>query len=182
MVIDGVIQASDAQDLEALDIESIEVLKGAAAAELYGERGANGVIQITTKRDEGPPPPNEAAAVTEFEVEEFDAEEFDAVGTFRVREVHWTEETPSIPRRALEVAERGLRSAWGLIAKPLRSRTSPSEEPLVVVDGEVWSRAKLESVDRDRIDRIEIVKGAAAAELYGERGANGVIQVYLKTR
>jgi TonB-dependent SusC/RagA subfamily outer membrane receptor len=32
------------------DIESIEVLKDAAAATMYGMRGANGVIIITTKR------------------------------------------------------------------------------------------------------------------------------------
>ncbi|MES2522074.1 MAG: SusC/RagA family TonB-linked outer membrane protein [Gemmatimonadota bacterium] len=37
-------------DIEALDIESIEVLKGAAAAALYGSRAAAGVVAITTKR------------------------------------------------------------------------------------------------------------------------------------
>ena len=35
------------------DIARIEVLKDAGAAGLYGMRGANGVIIITTKRDEG---------------------------------------------------------------------------------------------------------------------------------
>lgn len=35
------------------DIESIEVLKDAAAAAIYGSRGANGVILITTKRGKG---------------------------------------------------------------------------------------------------------------------------------
>ena len=34
------------------DIESIEVLKDASAAAIYGSRGANGVILITTKRGE----------------------------------------------------------------------------------------------------------------------------------
>jgi TonB-dependent SusC/RagA subfamily outer membrane receptor len=33
-----------------MDIESIEIVKGAAAASLYGSRAANGVIQITTQR------------------------------------------------------------------------------------------------------------------------------------
>ena len=35
------------------DIESIEVLKDAAASAIYGSRGANGVILITTKRGKG---------------------------------------------------------------------------------------------------------------------------------
>ena len=36
--------------LSASEIESVEVLKDAAALALYGEKGANGVIRITTKR------------------------------------------------------------------------------------------------------------------------------------
>lgn len=35
------------------DVESIEVLKDAGAAAIYGSRGANGVILITTKRSGG---------------------------------------------------------------------------------------------------------------------------------
>lgn len=38
------------QDLNANDVESISVLKGPNAAALYGSRGANGVVLITTKK------------------------------------------------------------------------------------------------------------------------------------
>jgi len=55
-VIDGV-PLSDAgfngtltMDFDSQDIESIEVIRGAAAAALYGSRGANGVIDIKTNR------------------------------------------------------------------------------------------------------------------------------------
>jgi len=44
-----------AQDINANDIESISVLKGAAAAALYGQRAKNGVILITTKSGKGNP-------------------------------------------------------------------------------------------------------------------------------
>jgi iron complex outermembrane recepter protein len=37
-------------DINAYDIEDYTILKGGAAAALYGERGANGVILITTKK------------------------------------------------------------------------------------------------------------------------------------
>lgn len=50
IVINGV--QSNSQDLEALspnDVKSVDVLKGSSAA-IYGARGANGVIIITTKR------------------------------------------------------------------------------------------------------------------------------------
>jgi TonB-linked SusC/RagA family outer membrane protein len=57
-VVDGVVLAStfgrSSADLSSLDIESIEVIKGAAAASLYGSRAAAGVIQIRTRRGTGP--------------------------------------------------------------------------------------------------------------------------------
>ena len=40
-------------DINQEDVESINVLKGAAASALYGERGLNGVIVITTKKGKG---------------------------------------------------------------------------------------------------------------------------------
>ena len=49
LIVDGAILNSGAQDLDAQDIENIEIVKGAAAASLYGSRAAAGVIQITTK-------------------------------------------------------------------------------------------------------------------------------------
>lgn len=47
-VVDGVI-TSDIKFLSPSDIKSMEILKDASAAAIYGSRGANGVILITTK-------------------------------------------------------------------------------------------------------------------------------------
>ncbi len=49
-VVDGVIGVSGIELLNPGDIESLEVLKDASATAIYGARGANGVIMITTKR------------------------------------------------------------------------------------------------------------------------------------
>ncbi|MDE5997415.1 MAG: TonB-dependent receptor [Muribaculaceae bacterium] len=49
-VLDGIPYDGDIAALNPSDIESMTVLKDAAAAALYGARGANGVILITTKR------------------------------------------------------------------------------------------------------------------------------------
>lgn len=46
----GVTQQSRLNDLNPDDIESMEILKGASAAALWGARAANGVIVITTKK------------------------------------------------------------------------------------------------------------------------------------
>ena len=50
LVIDGVAYANKTlRDISSEDIESINVLKGATASALYGFRGSNGAILITTK-------------------------------------------------------------------------------------------------------------------------------------
>ncbi|MDR0788352.1 MAG: SusC/RagA family TonB-linked outer membrane protein [Gemmatimonadota bacterium] len=54
IVVDGVILGGEGtistSDIDAMDIESIEVIRGAAASSLYGSRAAAGVISITTAR------------------------------------------------------------------------------------------------------------------------------------
>lgn len=48
-IIDGYI-GGDLNSVNPLDIESIEILKDASATAIYGARGGNGVVLITTKR------------------------------------------------------------------------------------------------------------------------------------
>ena len=49
LVIDGVISHGSINEINTADIQSIDVLKDASAAAIYGSRAANGVIIITTK-------------------------------------------------------------------------------------------------------------------------------------
>nr|WP_291591031.1 TonB-dependent receptor [Bacteroides sp.] len=49
IILDG-FEVSSLNDVPPTDIESIEVLKDAASTAIYGARGANGVILVTTKR------------------------------------------------------------------------------------------------------------------------------------
>ncbi|MFA6592568.1 MAG: TonB-dependent receptor [Bacteroidales bacterium] len=51
-VIDGVPMGS-LQDVSPSDIQSIEILKDASSSAIYGSRGSNGVVLITTKRGNG---------------------------------------------------------------------------------------------------------------------------------
>lgn len=48
-IVDGV-QYSNIQDINPNDIQSMEVLKDASSTAIYGSRGSNGVIIVTTKR------------------------------------------------------------------------------------------------------------------------------------
>lgn len=53
IIVDGVMLEGTLQDINVDDVESMEVVKGAAASALYGSRAGNGVIVITTKRGVG---------------------------------------------------------------------------------------------------------------------------------
>jgi TonB-dependent SusC/RagA subfamily outer membrane receptor len=68
-----------------------------------------------------------------------------------------------------------------------------SADPLYIVDGVVvnndspslvylggYTQNRLVDVNPDDIDRIEVVKGAAAAALFGSRANNGVVQIFTK--
>ncbi|MGE0930491.1 SusC/RagA family TonB-linked outer membrane protein [Peijinzhouia sedimentorum] len=71
-----------------------------------------------------------------------------------------------------ENASIQLRGASGI--------STDASEPLVVVDG-VLTEGGLSIVNAQDIERIEVLKGASAASLFGSRAANGVIQIFTKT-
>ncbi|GAA4786450.1 TonB-dependent receptor [Olivibacter ginsenosidimutans] len=50
IVLDGVIYNGDIADINPNDIESIDILKDASSAAVYGARAANGVMLVTTKK------------------------------------------------------------------------------------------------------------------------------------
>ncbi len=73
------------------------------------------------------------------------------------------------------------------------STLSRSAEPLYIVDGVIvdnssnqlidlggYSSNRIADLDPNEIDHIEIVKGAAAAALYGSRANDGVVQIFTK--
>ncbi len=53
ILVDGVQISGSLADINSDDVESIEVVKGAAASALYGSRAGNGVIAVMTKRGMG---------------------------------------------------------------------------------------------------------------------------------
>ncbi len=71
------------------------------------------------------------------------------------------------------------------------STLSQSNEPVIYIDGVRVDNggggvgpgggpSRLDEINPDAIDRIEILKGAAAASLYGTQAASGVVQIFTK--
>lgn len=52
IVLDGVVTDKKIRDIDSWTIYSISVLKDQAATDKYGEKGMNGVLEITTKKDQ----------------------------------------------------------------------------------------------------------------------------------
>jgi TonB-dependent SusC/RagA subfamily outer membrane receptor len=88
----------------------------------------------------------------------------------------------------------GTVGVGGMIRIRGMTSISLSGDPVVYIDGirvdassdqsGVWfggqDVSRLQDLTPSEIDRVEVVKGAAAASLYGTQGANGVIQIFTK--
>lgn len=84
-VIDGIPTQGGMHEINPNDIESMQVLKDAASASIYGARAANGVIIITTKRGHDGPRVNFKSNVS---VQQFHTE-MDPLNTEQRARVYW---------------------------------------------------------------------------------------------
>ncbi len=85
------------------------------------------------------------------------------------------------PAGGISITLRGASTVFG------------SSDPLYVIDGVIvdnsstellplggYQQNRLVDINPDDIERIEIIKGAAAAAIYGSRASNGVVQIFTK--
>ncbi len=59
--------------------------------------------------------------------------------------------------------------------------TPDEDRPLIIVDGEVAEHFEFNSLNTDEIESIEVLKGSAATEVYGDKAANGAVIISLKS-
>ncbi|SEK68664.1 M56 family metallopeptidase [Parapedobacter koreensis] len=120
--------------LDPMRIESINVLKETSATAMYGSRGANGAIQIKTKK-----------------------------------QADYSVANPADSSNLAVVIRR-------------QSKGDGHNVPLIIVDGEEQTSDALGKLSSDDIDGIRVWKDKAATDKYGEKGANGVIEITTKDR
>lgn len=180
---------------DAANIARIEVLKGPAAATLYGDEAASGVIQIFTE-DGG-----------------FEAEVITVTGTVRMNEdliikadtLAITLGTPAIavPSVSVETGPVWMKPGKDLVfqadtfaitglpgkrdwetwfSEGVIATAAPDSRPVIYVDGVRVDEGTsgLNALLPDGIDRIEVIRGEDARKQYGEEGANGVILIFTK--
>jgi TonB-linked SusC/RagA family outer membrane protein len=110
--------------------------------------------------------------------------------TFTVGRVN-EEQLQEVPGASALVAVQGKIAAvrlvptsaqpGGEVALRLRGATSIGgrQDPLIIVDG-VITQFGLADMAPEDIEKVEVIKGAAASSLYGSNAANGVVQVFTK--
>ncbi|WP_438425111.1 SusC/RagA family TonB-linked outer membrane protein [Aquimarina macrocephali] len=101
-VIDGVIQHS-IPIVNPNDVQSVSVLKDASATSLYGSRGANGVVIVTTKR--GTSGKSEISVSSKVAINTFNTGKFEVMDSRQLYEYH-TQFANSQPWFAPELLDR----------------------------------------------------------------------------
>ncbi|MEZ5041670.1 MAG: SusC/RagA family TonB-linked outer membrane protein [Saprospiraceae bacterium] len=81
----------------------------------------------------------------------------------------------------LKVNQLGAQPGQGAFLQ-LRSANSIAngQQPLILLDGIYLNGASLADINPEDIDKVEVLKGAAGASLFGSQAANGVIQFFTK--
>jgi len=130
IVIDGVIFNGDLAEINVNDVETVDVLKDASAASIYGSRASNGVVVFTTKKGKTGKPvirvTTKIGAVTGARRNEtFKAgdEVMDWLGDMNDAITGWYGE-PWSPNRAYDKTPSEFQSAW-LAENSLVGETNP---------------------------------------------------------
>ncbi|MGV3764619.1 MAG: TonB-dependent receptor plug domain-containing protein [Chitinophagaceae bacterium] len=184
-VIDGV-PAKDDFKLETIvpdDIEEISILKDASATALYGEKGKNGVILITTKKNKGAvqekvvvgyrTTPSKGVVVVDAKNQ---AKEEVVVEGYK-------KTTPAATGKEKVVIVEGYKKTTD--ADPKNIILNNGGQPvnaLVVYNGKEYTVKDFQAlnVDPDTIESIDVFKNEAAIAKYGDKGKNGVIVIKSK--
>ena len=173
VIVDGVIQSDGTtlEELRALDIDHVEIIKGSAAIELYGEQAQHGVIEITTKggaADSDSPVSSPPILLRS-----------------RMRE-GVPSRTPPATDRGLEIEDIVVTGVFddvdrdGLLDLRVVPRSEYMPDPLIVIDGVISDAAGLSELGTLDIDHVTIVRGERATETYGEQAQHGVIEITTK--
>ncbi|KJF44455.1 carboxypeptidase-like regulatory domain-containing protein [Draconibacterium sediminis] len=167
-IVDGK-PAAEIESIEPENIESISVLKDAQAKILYGEKGKNGVIIITTK-DAAKAKMDEAVVLVEGIPYDGDINDIDPK----------TIESMEVLKDGNATKRFGPIAKNGAISIKLKGEADLNgKSPLIFLDGEKYT-GEMDDIDPGNIESIDVLKDASAIETFGEEGKDGVILIRTK--
>ena len=191
-VIDGVItEKRRAEYFLEVGVESANVLKGKAATDKYGEKAKNGAVEITLKK------PHSAQTVTGVDIKSIDWKnpplllldgitiekaELDAINPKDIESIN-------VLKSKSGTDLYGEKGKNGVILINLKKNGvqvrladgSKTEPAMYFVDGQEKTSSEVKSIDPNRIESMNVLKGEYAVKKYGEKGREGVIEIKLKS-
>jgi len=167
-VVDGKI-TEKIDEISPDDIESISVLKDVSATSLYGEKGKNGVILITTKKAVQN---NLAKALVIVDGKKYDGNVND-FSSDHIKKV-------DVLKNESATKLYGEEAKNGAIVITTKDQLNFGDKvPLIYIDG-VISDKDVNDLDPGVIESITVLKDKSAIEKYGGDAKNGVIEITTK--
>lgn len=171
-----IVNGIETANIEAIDpenIKSIDVIKDKSATDIYGEKGVNGVILITTKN-----PVKFNPGISGNPVVIVDGQRYDSVEDVNVQ----PDEIASISVLKNESATKlyGEQAKDGAIIINTKTKyNSEKTDPLIIVNGKETGQ-NIKDIDPETIESMNVLKDESATVKYGEKGKNDVIEITLK--
>jgi len=155
-VVDGIPFTGDINSINPTDIESLTILKDASSTALYGNKAANGVVMITTKKGKnktGQFSLNVSASVIDRSIPEYDR-----LGADQYYELMWEalrngEAIPGVDADA-DVAAANVFASSAIFDELLSNPYNVANDQIVGIDGRINSDASLIYDDLDWEDAV----------------------------
>ncbi|RYF24533.1 MAG: SusC/RagA family TonB-linked outer membrane protein [Flavobacteriales bacterium] len=174
IVLDNVIYGGSINDINPNDVESISVLKDATSATLYGSRGSNGVILITTKRGKG------ATSTLNLTVNQGiytrGIAEYDKVNTNEFMEVMWQGYRNQLLTNSttLTPAQAGLNATANLVPTILKTNIyNLPDNALFDLNGKLLPNAQIKGTYAEDLDWFDPITRNGHRQDYNLSGQSG---------
>jgi TonB-dependent SusC/RagA subfamily outer membrane receptor len=182
-IVDGT-EVKSIEHLNPDEIEKIDVLKDKSATAVYGDKGKNGVILITTKTnylqkeaikgevtdEKGEP----LVGVSVVDKSKMTGTITDTKGNYEIRS-EGEIETLLFGKDGYEMMEVKTNGRKNIDLK------LEVDNKLYIVDGKEYEGKTVE-IDAENIERMDVLKGESGFKLYGDKGKNGVVLINTKTK
>jgi len=177
-VVDGTFLSEGAPiKLKSTEIQSIEVITDAAAHNIYGTKAQNGMIKVTTKKEE--PLVVDGIKGEPLYVVNGVKQASEKARNYLPDEIAFV----NVLKGKTAVDAYGDEGKNGVIEITTKDKSGIPPTPadlkniVLILEGEKISYEQFLHLKPDDIERMEVLKGESAIARYGEEGKEGVIQI-----
>lgn len=168
------------------DIERMNVLKGKEAIKKYGESAQNGAVEINSKGLKFKDPIKIDNAIYIVDGKITSTKKADKINPDDIESINVLKGKHAIEK----YGEKAKNGVIEISTKPQNSKNKPVlkikgasiNNPLYIVDGKKMSAKKVNKINPDNIERVDVLKVDKAIEMYGEEAKNGVVIITSKTK